>query len=62
LVQGNHFGMGLADSEMGAFTHHLTRLVNDDGADPGVGMSSVTCGELDCSTHVTGIAHSATLH
>ena len=62
LVQGNHFGMGLADSKMSAFTHHLTGFVHEDGANPRVGVSSVRCGELDCSSHVTGIAHSATRH
>lgn len=62
FAQGNHFGMGLADSEVGAFTHHLARLVHNYGANPRVGMSSVRCGELDCSSHVTGIAHSVARH
>ena len=62
FAQGDHFGVGPTDSEMGTLPHDLPRFVQDDGANPRVGVSSVGCGELDCSSHVTGIAHSAARH
>ena len=62
FLRGQRPRHGAADSVMGALPHHLTRFVHYDGANPRVGMSPVGCGELDRSSHVAGIAHSAARH
>jgi hypothetical protein len=62
FYEGSDLGMGQAHSVMGTLPHHLTRFVYNDGANPRVGMSPMGCGELDGSSHVAGIAHSAARH
>jgi hypothetical protein len=61
-VEGEHLCMGQPDPFMGSLADHITGGVDHDRAHPRVGMSPVIGGELDCPSHVAGIAHSATRH
>lgn len=62
LLESDYLGMGRAYPVMGSFADDISRLVDDHGANPRIGVCSVWCGELDGSSHVVGIAHSVARH
>jgi hypothetical protein len=61
-VEGEHLGVGQPDPIMGTLSCYPTRGIDYDRAHTRIGMCSMIGGELDRSSHVAGIAHSATRH
>jgi hypothetical protein len=57
LFEGNHLGMWMTGTYVGAFSNDRPGRVYNNGSHPRVGMSAMRSGELDGAPDVVGVAH-----